>query len=133
MAKVIIAGDAIVIKSGKKLEQLKTLEKYNPKSLKLFETDEDGNKEQVFEVGTGLYADVGQFGVVFASASKDDEKLAQVTLNVPAGVVDVKAWAADTYGLVITRLNAVEAGIDAALESVELNKAEVMANIEVVG
>ena len=33
MAKIIIAGDAAVIQSSAKFEDIKTLEKYNPKSL----------------------------------------------------------------------------------------------------
>ena len=35
MAKIVIAGDAVVVKSELKLEDIKTIEKYNAKALTL--------------------------------------------------------------------------------------------------
>ena len=61
MAKIIIAGDAIVVKSDEKLEDIKTLEKYMPKALSLFE-EEDGKKSEVFRVGsTNGQGSINQF------------------------------------------------------------------------
>ena len=41
MAKIVIAGDAVVITSALKLEDIKTIAKYNPKALTLM-GGEDG-------------------------------------------------------------------------------------------
>ena len=53
-------------------------------------------------------------------------------MPVPAGTQDVKAYAAKVYGKAVVLLNKIEAGIDAALGTVEEEKAEVMANIFVL-
>mgnify|MGYP000937705903 CR=1 FL=1 len=50
MAKIVIAGDAVVVTSAMKLEDIKTIEKYRPKELVL-KGGEDG-KEPIFGVGT---------------------------------------------------------------------------------
>ena len=50
MAKIVIAGDAIVVTSAMKLEDIKTIEKYRPNALTLMGS-EDG-KEPIFAIGT---------------------------------------------------------------------------------
>lgn len=50
MAKIVIAGDAIVVTSAMKLEDIKTIEKYRPNALTLM-GGEDG-KEPIFAIGT---------------------------------------------------------------------------------
>ena len=131
MAKITIVGDAIVVTSSKSLKSLKTLEEYNPKALRLVETNEDGKKEEVFRVATAAdKGSINQYGATFASETHDEDKLA--TMPVPAGTQDVKAYAAKVYGKAVVLLNKIEAGIDAALGTVEEEKAEVMANIFVL-
>ena len=43
MAKIVIAGDAVVVTSAMKLEDIKTIEKYRPKELVL-KGGEDGKE-----------------------------------------------------------------------------------------
>ena len=50
MAKIVIAGDAIVVTSALKLEDIRAIEKYRPNELVL-KGGEDG-KEPIFAVGT---------------------------------------------------------------------------------
>lgn len=133
MAKITIVGDAIVVTSSKSLEALKTLEEYRPRALRLVEADENGKKEEIFRVETAAAnGSINQNGATFASETHDAEKKATITIPVPAGVEDVKTYAAKLVGKAVVRLNKVEAGIDEALAAVKAENDEVMANITVV-
>lgn len=130
MAKIIIAGDAMVVKSAHTLDTIKTLEKYRPKALALF--DEDG-KTELFRVGTTTgKGSISSLGASFGSSSKDDEKKAVITMEIPAGTADAEAYAEKTVGVAIIYLNRVEEQFAAALEEVEDEKAAVRANITVM-
>lgn len=133
MAKITIAGDAVVITSTKKLEDIKTLEKYRPKALTLFGTNEDGKREAVFAVGTTNGAgSITEYGASFGSAAHDGSGLATITLPVPAGAgADMKQAVADQIGVAIINLNKVEAQVDSALASVKADKDAVMETITV--
>ena len=79
MAKIVIAGDAVVVTSAMKLEDIKTIEKYRPKELVL-KGGEDG-KEPIFGVGTTHGAgNINAVGASFGSETRDDDKLACITL-----------------------------------------------------
>ena len=131
MAKIIIAGDAIVVKSDEKLEDIKTLEKYMPKALSLFE-EEDGKKSEVFRVGsTAGQGSINQFGASFGSVAHDGSGLATITLPVPDGVEDVVSYASDLIGTAIVRLNQIEDGINLALSTVAAQKKQIEDNIVV--
>lgn len=133
MAKITIVGDAMVVTSSKTLEDIKTLEKYAPKALSLFEVDENGVREEVFRVGsTSGKGNINEYGASFSSVTHDDEKLATITLGIPAGVANAKEYVAEAVGAAVVNLNKVEAQFEAALEQVKADKEAVMANIEVV-
>lgn len=127
MAKILIAGSALVIKSGYSLDEIKTLEKYRPKALTIFE--EDG-KTELFKVGTTKGdGSIGTFGASFGRSSADDDKKATITIDIPADVTDAKKYAEDTVGVAIVYLNKVEDQIPDALASVEEERAKVRENI----
>ena len=129
MAKIIIAGDAMVVESGHTLEAIKTLETYRPKALALY--DEDG--KETFRVSTTKGAgSIGAYGVNFNSVSKNGDKKAIITMQIPADTVDAKAYAEKVIGTAIINLNKVEAQFDDALTAVETEKAEVRENITVM-
>ena len=133
MAKIIIAGDAVVLQSTKKFEDIKKLEKYAPKSLIIYDEDEDGKKFPVFKVGTTRgEGSIAPSAVFFGSAARDGSGLATITKCVPPAVTDAKAWVADEYGTAVIQLNKVEAAFDAALAEIDEAKAAVEANIEVI-
>ena len=52
MAKIMVAGDAVVVTSDMKLEDIKLVKKYRPEALTLFE-GEGEEKEPVFKIGIG--------------------------------------------------------------------------------
>lgn len=133
MAKILIAGDVIVVTSSKKLEDIKTLEKYDPKALSLYEIDPVTNvKSETFKVGsTDGKGSINKYGASFASESRDGSGFATITLPIPDGVKDVVAYASDEVGFSLMKLNEIEAGIDAALTEVATKKAAILENIEV--
>lgn len=125
MAKITIAGDSIVITSSKTLEVIKDLEKYRPKALRLYECDEDGNKSEVFRVASGSTGVINGNGAVFASVTHDDQKLASITMPIPAGTANAVDYAAEKIGKAITMLNQVEAQFEDAVNAVAAEKAAV--------
>lgn len=131
MAKITIAGDSIVVTSSKTLEQIKDLEKYRPKALRLYECDEDGNKSEVFRVASGNTGIINGNGAVFASVTHDDQKLASITMPIPAGVANAVNYAAETVGKAVTMLNRVEAQFEDAVNAVAAEKAAVLECITV--
>ena len=133
MAKLSILGNAVVITSAIKFEDIRTIEKYKKDALALKE-DVEGKKVPVFGIATGSKGEINQNGATFANATRDDDKFAQITLcTCLDGITgDVKEWAADKFGVAISRLNQLEATIPAVLDGIAADKAAVMANITVV-
>ena len=133
MAKLSILGNAVVITSTVKLEDIRTIEKYNKDALILKE-DNEGKKVPVFGVATGTKGEINQNGATFSDATRDANKFAQITLCTCLEEItgDVKDWAADKFGKALTRLNQLEATIPTVLEKISADKAAVMANITVV-
>lgn len=130
MAKIVIAGDAVVITSALKLEDIRKVEKYRPNALYLM-GGEDG-KEPIFRVGTAKKGSLSEYGIEFAAETHDDEKLASITLvNNCACGADVKECVAEDIGPIVMNLNKVEAAIPAVLEEIAVEKAAILANISV--
>ncbi len=130
MAKIVIAGDAVVITSALKLEDIKTIAKYSPKALTLMGGD-DG-KEPIFAIGvTNGPGSINDVGASFGRESYDDEKLAVITMVTNGATGNVKEWVADRIGGAIMKLNALEAKLPAVLEELAGQKAAVMEAITV--
>lgn len=131
MANIVIAGDAVVVKSSLKLEEIQTIAKYQPKALTLM-GGEDG-KEPIFSVGTSTDSgDITVYGASFGRADADGK--ATITLVTP-GIPNekVKEWVADKLGAAITNLNALEAKLPDVLSGIAAQRAAVMENITVAG
>lgn len=130
MAKIVIAGDAIVITSALKLEDIQTIEKYRPKALVLM-GGEDG-KEPVFAIGTTDGAgNINKVGASFGRISHDDGKFATITMVTDGVTGDVREWVADCIGGAIINLNKLEEQLPPVLEEIAAQKAEVLSNITV--
>ena len=131
MAKIVIAGDAVVVTSSLKLEDIRTIEKYRPKELVL-KGGEDG-KEPIFAIsGTEGCGNINEVGASFGRETHDEEKLASITMCTGVGTTgDIKEWVADRIGGAIISLNKLEEKLPAVLEDIEAEKAEVMSNITV--
>lgn len=130
MAKIIVAGDAVVVKSNFKLSEIKSLEKHAPKALSLF--DEDG-KTEVFRVatttGTGT---LSAFGVSFSNESEDGNGNAVATLIIPTGIDNKKAYVEENFGSALIKLNRIEDGIKSALEAIEEELKVVREHVQVI-
>lgn len=132
MANVMIAGDAVVIKSSLKTEDIQLVEKYRPNELVL-KGGEDG-KEPIFAIGvTTGKGSVSEFGVTFNGTTRDEAKLACLTMLIPDGVnpANVEDWFVDAYGGAITNLNRLEARLPDVIAEIAAEKAAVRENITV--
>ena len=129
MARILISGDALVVKSDLTLGQIKTLEKYRPKALSLF--SEDG-KEELFRVGstTGV-GSINSIGASFGSETKDAEHKACITMLIPSTVSDAKKYAEEKIGVAILNLNKIEQKFGAANDEIEAELASIRENISV--
>lgn len=130
MAKVVIAGEAVVITSALKLEDIKMVEKYRPKELVLM-GGEDG-KEPIFAIGTTTGSgNINSVGASFGAATRDDAKLACITLILNNVTDDVKEVVADKLGSAITNLKKLETRIPGVLEEIKAEKAAIMGDISI--
>ena len=129
MANVVIAGNAAVITSTLKLEDIKVIEKYRPKALTLM-GGEDG-KEEIFKLGST--ADAGYlsaFGASFGFETRDAAKLATMTIDITkCGAGDPKEYVADLYGGALMNLAKIEAELPAVIAEINDDKAAVLASI----
>lgn len=131
MAKITVIGDAMVITSSKRFEDIMLLEKYRPKALALY--SEDG-KDEIFRVGTTNNAgSINTYGASFGSVSHDGQELATITLGIPSGIdsTEVEDYVEDVVGTAILNLNKVEEQIDDAIEEVWAERAEIRQNITI--
>lgn len=129
MAKIVIAGQAVVVTSSMALEDIKTIKKYRPKALTLW-GGEDG-KEPIFALGIGK-GELNAVGASFCEATRDEEKKATLTLTTDYTGDDVEGYVSDAYGAAIINLNKLEEKLPAVLEEIAAEKAAVRSNITVV-
>ena len=130
MAKILIAGDAVVVKSDLKLEEIRTIEKYRPEAL-ILKGGEDG-KDPIFRLGstTGT-GSITDFGAEFGAESHDDEKKAMLTMCCTCGDDDIKEFVADCIGRSVMKLNKLEATLHNVLSEIEVEKGRILENISI--
>jgi hypothetical protein len=133
MAKVTIAGNAVVITSSMKLADLATIKKYRPKALRLM--GGENNKEELFvvDVGNGGSGGLNNVGAAFCATTHDEAKKACITIPLDGVQGDVKEYVADKYGEALIHLNALEEKLPAVLTEITEQKTGIMANITVAG
>ncbi len=132
MAKITITGDAMVVTSAVKLADLELIKKYRPQALCLKEKAEDGSTQTVFVVSTSTAGSINLNGVSFNGESREGGKLATITQQIPEGVEDAKAYAAEKIGVAINHLNKLEATIPDTLEAIRAEQAKVMESISLI-
>ena len=93
---------------------------------------EDG-KEPIFAMGVvrGSDGKIGNIGVEFGEETRDDAKLATMTLMVPADVKDMKEYVADKYGAALMNLAKLEESLPAVVAAIAADKQAIMDNINV--
>lgn len=132
MAKITIAGEAVVVTSGIKLEDYRKVAKYRPEALKL-KGGEDGKQTifQVFPLGHGA-GSINKNGAEFATATHDEQKLACITMMYTGKPgMDIKDIVADEIGAGVMLLNKLEATLPDVLQAIDAEKAEILENITV--
>ena len=128
MAKITVVGNAVVITSSMKLEDLKTIKKYRPDALIL--KDDDG--DPVYAIGVGPTGNLNSCGAEFSGATHDEEKLATITMAYTGSEdADVKEVVAEQVGASIITLNKLEATLPAVLEEIATEKAAILETITV--
>lgn len=133
MAKIKIVGNAVAIIADLTMESIKTLEKYDPKALRVYSADESGKPVEVFRVRTAETGDgeLNSRGAVFTKTVHDGSGRASITAILPDGVENAEDYAAEKYGFGLSSLIAVESQVGPALAQVAEKQAAVKANIEV--
>ena len=128
MAKITVAGNAAVITSAIKLEDIKTIAKYRPNALVL-KGGEDG-KTPIFKIGVCEGSgSINKYGAEFGGETHDDAKLATITIVYDDMEGDIREVLADTVGIYVVTLNKLEGTLTGVLEEIRAEKQAVMDNI----
>lgn len=129
MAKIIIAGDAVIVKSALKFEDLNTVKRYRPEALVLMGGED--NKDPVFAIDTvNGKGSISKYGASFGSESHDEEKLATITMVVPTQFDgDIKDYVTDNIGAAIINLNKLEENLPTVIQEIANEKAKVIESI----
>lgn len=128
MAKIVIAGQAVVVTSEMALEDIKTIKKYRPDAL-ILKGGEDG-KEPVFALGIGE-GRINSVGASFCEATRDEAKKATLTMIAGYDGDDIEDYVSDSIGAALMNLNKLEATLPTVLEEIAAEKATIKSNITV--
>lgn len=132
MAKITIAGNAAVITSELKLEDVKMVAKYRPEAL-ILKGGKD-NEETLFRIAVSVcgIGEIGKYGACFDEVSRSEGGAATVTMTIDGiGDKDVKEYIADTYGSAIAKLNAIEEKLPGVVAEITEQKQAVIDSITV--
>ena len=133
MAKILIAGQAVVVTSSLTLDEIAEIKKYRPEALVLYE-GEGPEKEPVFKIGVSKSSGkINTFGAEFGGESHDEEKLATLTMVIPETCEDVKGYVVDAIGASILKLNKLEESLPGVLNEIKAERAQIDEVISVVG
>lgn len=130
MAKISVAGNAVVVTSTLKLEDIKKVAKYRPSALILM-GGEDG-KEPIYAIeavnGEGT---INRNGASFGAETRTN-KLATLTMIAPRVDGDISEYIADYFGDSLDYLAALEASIPGVLAEIDESRQRVIDSISVV-
>ena len=129
--RIRILGNAFVVTSKLKFENIKKMEKLSNESLCLVEIDKEECVNEVFRIGTGCVASISAYGVTYNEANAEGYAIA--TSTFPADVTDKKAFIKDNLARTILMLDELEAHIKEDLVKLEERYAELDKEIEIVG
>lgn len=129
MANIIITGNSVSVISEIKLEDIKTVAKYRPEALNLYE-GEGKDKTLAFVVRAGNTPSMGAYGVAFTSETSEGNA---VVTEIFAGqsATTIKDAVAEKYGVGILNLRKLELTLPAVLEEIKSQREEIKSAIEV--
>ena len=128
--RIALVGDALVLTSTLKVEEIELLKKYKPDALKI--KDAEGN--DVFAIA---YKDgcpgINNKGITFSGESRDGNGYATLTANLDLNEgEDPKEAVADIIGTPAVKVNEIEAAAPAALAEVLAARAALIDSITVL-
>ena len=130
--RITINGDAVVLTSTLKVEDIELLKKYKPDALKL--TDEDGN--QVLAVAYAANrGGLSKTGIVFGGASIDGGYATLTTVLEKEGTFDVetvKEKIADMLGDIPSKLQQIEDAAPVAIADLAAKRATLIDSIQIL-
>lgn len=131
-ANVQIAGNACVITSAVKREDLELISKYRPDELKLFD-GEGKEKEEKFSV---MVTDenagsLNRYGALFGPTTSA-EGYATITLLIDPDETDVKQMVQDKIGAALLMLDQVEAHVPEVIDAIKADQALIEQHITVL-
>lgn len=130
MAKIKTLGDAVVVVSTLKFEDIKFLEKYRKDALAI-KGGED-NKEIIFRVGASGTPGANEYGITFEGATRDEAKQAILTLSLlKYEGEDIKGFIADQLGSTIIQLEKLEKTVPTILAEVKAEREAIVSSIEI--
>lgn len=116
MATIKAFGEAVVVTSAMKMEDLELIKKYRPEALTL-KGGEDG-KQPIFAVGvTNGTGSMNVYGASFNGTALDGSGKAVLTMHLPK-VADVKEWIADNLGAGFENLEKLEKTLPAVVTAI---------------
>lgn len=116
-ATIRIVGNALVLTSKLKLDEIKTIEKYIPKALTIQECTGDEEFE-IFRLASGKVENISKYGIIFNNTNKDG--FAQITTLIPTEVENKLEYTKDKLFPIIHKLRFVETNVEEVLK--QLNK-----------
>lgn len=125
-AKVTVVGEAAVITSALKLEDIQTAKKFRPDALKLIEDKQTVYAIDVTERSSGA---INNVGATF-STTTDAEGRATITLNADRST-DIKEEIQNKIGLALLKLKKIEDNFAEALAGINADKAAIAELIDV--
>lgn len=133
--KITISGDAYVLASEIKAEDIELLKKYDPEALKI--KDKDGNDKFTVayaEGKSGIQKFTGSAGVTFGGKTRDDAGNATITGTLPAGLIgkdEAKAFVAELVTPFLSYLNQLEQSIPEAAKKIRTERSALLDKITV--
>lgn len=127
-AAATVTGNSLVVTSQMKLKDLKTVKKYRPAALRLFEKDEDGNKEEVFRIVISEEG-IGKIDAFSATYGKTTSADGRALLTVLVDDADPE-FIKDKFGPALLKLKKLEDGLAAVIEEIVAEKAAVEEQIQ---
>lgn len=136
-AKMTIVGGAVVVTSDADLETLKTIKKFRPNLLNLYEGEGDA-KRRVFridltdETGGDLNAQKAVFSTITNADNHPTITMCWDTNEAKDDGFSIAEAAYEMFGPALLKLNKTEAQFAAALDEIAAEKAAVAASIEIL-
>ncbi len=132
MAKVVIAGSTVTVKSSVKLEDLRKVYRFKPDALTLYGGEE--GKEPIFCIRPGtesLTGSINKYGVEFACKPADDGSAIVALIPSCPESVTLKEFVVDNYGVILANLKELENSVPAIIQQIDEEREEISGNITV--